>query len=105
MPHTTSILRKHPTGNFLQDFGADHGGPPGMVARRIELDNVGSNDVSLHGMQASDCLAHTHPAWFPMGDSRRKRGIEHINVERKVNRALKLEAGSPGHSRDAVFHR
>src|SRR5580704_17464868 len=75
----------HLPQNLLQNLSPHCGRNPRNVLTRIELNNIRPNNLPLDRMQMRDRLPHRHPARLAMRDSRRKRRIEHIHIERNIN--------------------
>src|SRR5258708_10508122 len=98
-----SLLWNHLSQYLLQNLCRHCSSHSRNILRRVVLHEVCADNRTLNRVQMSNGLPHGHSSRLAMRDSRRKRRVEHIYVERNINRSIDLELvirGKSPHLRD-----
>ncbi len=81
----------HSCQNFFHEFGGHHRGHSLKISCRIQLDDIGSDQGGVHVVKKLNDLANIRTSRFIVADSGRGCGIQNIEVEREISRALKFD--------------
>src|SRR5260370_29540756 len=90
-PALASLLWNPLPQDLLQNLRCHCSSHSRNILRRVVLHEVCADNRTLNRVQMSNGLPHRHAARLAMRDSRRKRRVELIYVERNINWAIDLE--------------
>src|SRR5450755_2902604 len=94
--HHYLLLQNHHPQNLFQQLRPNRRRNLRMVLRRIVFDDICPDDLSSDGLNMRQHLSGRHPSRLAMRNAGRKGRVEHIHVERNVDRPVDLHAVERG---------